>query len=316
MKHARSCTPNLGCVLGSLVCAALLALAFLVLKPHDLPSGLSPIHEDALNRTMGFQHVYVTHDGDLASMQSFKAMAALLDIDYQVVTHTSAAGALVLQQESRYLAEAREIAELDTHARVYADMVENNVQSAIVLKSTIDVELDIKQRLGTILSNSSIQGYDMLFIGRTHTEPHEPHMAELEFYQQQARRTGDSSMQMQWQLARREFAHGAPTVFRSSLPRGICAYAIGGRMARRLHRRLRSRMPRDSHDLDFILADIAMVGLSLTYSVSPPPITYYNGSRPHDGQFLARSALHSMAFRQDDPAVYAPFTNLREMWQK
>ncbi|KAJ2305446.1 hypothetical protein IWW54_005076, partial [Coemansia sp. RSA 2705] len=272
------------------------------------------IYSDALNRTLGFQHVYViSSDGDPADQSDFQAIAALLDIDVEYVRQTSVRHGAVLQQQDQYLASAAKVAELDTHARIYADMVTKQYQSALIVRSTVDVELDLKQRLARALGGLGAP-CDLLFVGRSHSEPTEPRAREFVELMQQTRASGDLSARMQRVWAGREFLGRAPAVYRASHPRGVSAYAVGARMARRLHRRLRRRMRGDEHDLDYILADVAMFGLSVAYSVAPPPVVFARGRG--SGQYLARSALHAMSMREDDPAMLPPYEDWLGMWQE
>ncbi|KAJ2498260.1 hypothetical protein GGH96_004464 [Coemansia sp. RSA 1972] len=190
-------------------------------------------------------------------------------------------------------------------------MARHNIQSALILRSDVDVELDIKLRLTSALGDIPL--YDMLFVGRHYAEPTEPDVQEMMTFLRQTN-SSDPSAQMQRMWAKREFANRKTRVYRSSFPSGISAYAVSGHMARRLHHRLRRRMTVDKHDLDYILADVAMVGLSIAYSVSPSPIAAYKTSHASDNQLLTNSALHVMSLRQDDPAMLSPYKDWATMW--
>ncbi|KAJ1855760.1 hypothetical protein GGH12_003105 [Coemansia sp. RSA 1822] len=267
-----------------------------------------------MNSTLGFQRVYVVHSAsDPSSLENFKAIALLLDIDAQYIEQTSIEHADTLQRQHQYLANPLEITELDTHARIYAHMAHHDIQSALIIRSDVDMELDIKLRLASALGDIP-DPYDMLFIGREYAEPTEPKVQEMMAFLRQTNGTSDPSAQMQRMWAKREFANRKTRVYRSSFPSGISAYAIGRQMARRLHYRLRPRMTVDKHDLDFILADVAMVGLSIAYSMSPSPVAAYKTSRGPDNQLLTHSALHLMSLRQDDPAMLSPYKDWTNTW--
>ncbi|KAJ2077302.1 hypothetical protein H4R24_005213 [Coemansia sp. RSA 988] len=241
-------------------------------------------------------------------------MAALLDIDAQYILSTDKEKATTIREQNKYLADLESISELDTHARIYADIVDRNIQSALILSSNVDMELDIKMRLASALASSAVRAYDSLFIGRTHSEPTEQEASEVEEFLQLTNGTDESSMQMQRYWSKKQFIGRGSTIHRTSFPRGISAYAVSARMARRLHRRLRQRMTEDTHGLEYILADVAMVGLSISYSVSPPPVTVHTPGQVGIGQFLARSALYEMGLRNDDPSQYPPYKNWEAIW--
>ncbi|KAJ2170180.1 hypothetical protein IW145_001271 [Coemansia sp. RSA 521] len=271
------------------------------------------IYSDAMNSTLGFQRVYVVYSAsDPSSLENFKSIAVLLDIDARYIEQTSIERANTLQRQHAYLANPVEIAELDTHARIYAHMARHDIQSALIIQSSVDMELDIKLRMASALGDIP-DPYDMLFVGRHYAEPTEPHVQEMMTFLRQTN-SSDPSAQMQRVWAKREFASRKTRVYLSSFPSGISAYAIGRQMARRLHHRLRVRMTFDKHDLDFILADVAMVGLSVAYSMSPSPIAAYTTRHVSDNQLLTRSALHVMSLRQDDPAMLSPYKDWASMW--
>ncbi|KAJ2615248.1 hypothetical protein H4S08_001322 [Coemansia sp. RSA 1365] len=271
-------------------------------------------YSDTLNATLGFQHVYVVMTSKPDKRSNFEAIAALLDIDAQYIQSTDLDKAMAIQKQNKYLADVESISELDTHARIYADIVDRNIQSALILRSDVDLELDIKMRLASALDNSSVRTYDSLIVGRTHSEPTELEANKMEELLRLTNGTSESSMQMQRYWTKKQFVGRRSTVQRTSFPRGISAYAVSRRMAIRLHRRLRQRMAEDAHGLEYILADVAMVGLSIAYSISPPPVTVYTPEQAGNGQFLARSALYAMGLRSDDPSSYPPYKNWEAIW--
>ncbi|PIA18663.1 hypothetical protein COEREDRAFT_6370 [Coemansia reversa NRRL 1564] len=271
-------------------------------------------YSDALNTTLGFQHVYVVMTNKTDKRSNFEAIASLLDIDVQYIQSTDLEKAVAMREQNKYLADVESISELDTHARIYADIVDRNIQSALILRSDIDLELDIKMRLVSALDNFPARIYDSLIVGRTHSEPTELEANKTEELLRLTNGTNESSMQMQRYWTKKQFVRRSSTAHRTSFPRGISAYAVSRRMVLRLHRRLRQRMAEDAHGLEYILADVAMVGLSIVYSVSPPPVTVYTPEKTGNGQFLARSALYAMGLRSDDPSSYPPYKDWEAIW--
>ncbi|KAJ2750918.1 hypothetical protein GGI19_004822 [Coemansia pectinata] len=207
------------------------------------------------------------------------------------------------------------IAEFDTHRRIYADMVANNVQSALILSSQVDVEVDLKMRLANAMGNSIAQQYDILFIGQLYSDTSEPGASDVSAVLKQPLASADSSLVQQRMWTKKEFMSRKTQAFRSTYPRGIShAYAVNGSMARKLHQRLEHKMTSDAHDLDSILADMAMANHSLAYSISPPPIAMHCCEQM-GGQHLSRSTLYAMSLRTEDPSNYAPYNDWVDVWK-
>ncbi|KAJ2450949.1 hypothetical protein EV183_003945 [Coemansia sp. RSA 2336] len=278
------------------------------------PQPASAINSDFTNTTLGFQRIYVIYKQDeLSSKSNFEAIAELLDISATFIQQTTALQAAALKQIRGYLASIPQVAELDTHARIYSQMVRDNVASALILDSDVDVELDLKERLAHALSDVNL--YDIIFVGHSHADPAEPQAKDTLALLGQTNQTTDPSQLMQRMWTKREFSSHQPRVFRTTFPKGIFAYAINSRTARRLHRRFPLWLTRVNEDFEFILADVAMVGLSIPYSISPPPIVAYRPDGIYEKQLLAGSALYAMSLRQDDPSNYPPFGDWKHMWQ-
>ncbi|KAJ2814322.1 hypothetical protein FBU31_007333 [Coemansia sp. 'formosensis'] len=213
------------------------------------------------------------------------------------------------------MANVPRVAELDTHRRIYADMVANNIHSALILSSQIDVEIDLKMRLANAIGGAIAQAYDILFLGQIYSDISEPGAHDVSAVMKQPLLGAGSSLTQQRAWTKREFLSRKTQAFRSMYLSGIShAYAITGRMARRLNRRLERRMASDSSDLNYILADVAMVGLELAYSISPPPIALHS-SEQLGGQHLSRSALYAMSLLTEDPSHYAPYKDWIDIWK-
>ncbi|KAJ1733336.1 hypothetical protein LPJ61_001612 [Coemansia biformis] len=305
--------------LGALLCmAVVLVLRTCSTTQKPTAEETLDMYTDALNKTLGFHQIYVIHEGGTAAhgVAAFGAVAELLDMDVQYILHTAHAdAAAVARAQHGFLTDTPRAAELDIHAQVYADMVRRGIQSALILVSDADVELDIKERLAAALAGSSPHLHDMLFVGRAFSEPAEPEADELAVLLQQTNGTDDRSAQMQRLWAKRNFLHRPIAVFRSSSPRGIHAYALNAHMAHHLHRRLGQRMGADAHGLDYVLADAALTGLCAAYSVSPPLVVAHGrGDRNTGNQFLRRSARYAIGLRSDDPSHYPPFLDWQDMW--
>ncbi|KAJ2778399.1 hypothetical protein H4R18_004619 [Coemansia javaensis] len=270
---------------------------------------------DATNATLGFQAVYVigTAGGSHGRGSSFEAVAAVLGLRPQYLLADDAD--LGGRRQHRYRASGA--AELAAHARAYADMARRGVQSALILGADVDAELDAGVRLATALGEEpGARGCNLLVLGRTRSDPAEPGADDLEAllllqqqhqYRQQAAPRDELEMQRRW--VRRELLRRAPTAFCSLRPRGVHAYAVSARMARRLRRRVAA----GARSLDAALADAAgSAGPCAAYSVSPPLFVPHAPGR--DPLFLARSALHAAGLRSDDPARCPPFDDWRAMW--
>ncbi|KAJ2031607.1 hypothetical protein IWW57_000631 [Coemansia sp. S610] len=313
-----------------LVLGAMAAMGlWLVLSGIKHPSYWQPTsggaYMDALNSTLGFHRVYATYDSKSDSSgqthrtaghrENLEAISRLVGFSVHFVKATTSEQAAALQRQHGFKADATSIAELDTHRRIYADMVANNIQSALVLSSQVDVEIDLKMRLASAMGHKKARHYDILFLGQLYSDKSEPGASDVSAVLKQSPTSADSSLVQQRMWTKETFLSRKTQSFRSMFPNGVShAYAVSGHMARRLDRRLKHRMKRHDHDLDYILADVAMVGLSLGYGVSPPPIAMHC-SEKMGGQHLSQSALYAMSLRAEDPSNYAPYIDWIDMWK-
>ncbi|KAI9504547.1 hypothetical protein GGI25_006033 [Coemansia spiralis] len=287
------------------------------------------VYANAFNTTLGFHRVFVTYQANNKNAKSahvscrhnLAEVARMLDIDIEYVQSTTLVQAKQLKLQKGYMADVESIAELDTHRKIYEMMEKTDTGSALILSCNIDVEVDLKSRLAAALGNGVANNYDILYIGRTHSEPSEPMVDELKETMSQLDVVTSLSeleqVKLQRMWTKKEFLHRTTQSYRSTYPKGTHAYAVNGRMARRLNRRLSKRMTKDPHELDYILADVAIVGLSLAYSVSPPPIAIYSpeqSDNSNNRQYLRRSVLQSASLRKDNPSEYAPYKDVENMW--
>ncbi|KAJ2061853.1 hypothetical protein GGI17_002827 [Coemansia sp. S146] len=307
---------------------AIMGLMF-VLSNARQASYLRPVstgaYMDALNSTLGFHRVYATYNDTQDSLgqthhiagrrENLEAIAQLLGIDIRFVKATTLEKAAAMQRQHRFKTNISSIAELDTHRRIYVDMVASNVQSALILSSQVDVEVGLKIRLANAMGNVIAQKYDILFLGKLYSDTLEPGASDVSAVLKQPLASADSSLVQQRAWTKKEFMSRKTQAFRSTYPRGIShAYAVSRHMARKLYQRLEHKMTSGSHDLDYILADLVMANHSLAYSISPPPIAMHC-SEQMGGQHLSRSTLYAMSLRTEDPSNYAPYNDWVDMWK-
>ncbi|ORX67810.1 hypothetical protein DL89DRAFT_269005 [Linderina pennispora] len=297
---------KLPCAVGMFVVVAVFTLALLLLNSNRvgirLPYEPKEVYTDALNSTLGFHKIYATYD-------PVKPAADLLDIQIEYIPRHSLEEATKQREERGYLAPVPDIAEFITHMAIYKDMAEFNIQSALILDSSIDMELDLKMRLASALGNGIATSYDLLFIGREFSEQSEPGVDDA---------TKSSSERCLRHWTKINFLNRQPLAFRTSYPHGTHAYVVNNHLARRLLRRLPSRMTKEEHDLDYVLADTAMLGLSIAYSISPPPITRVAKDSASNGQmqqYLTRSTMYAISLRGDNPNQYSPYLDWLDIWR-
>ncbi|KAJ2810112.1 hypothetical protein H4S07_002858 [Coemansia furcata] len=294
-------------------------------QPLYLQPASTGAYMDALNSTLGFHRVYATYNDSNDSLgstnrttghrENLEAIAQLLGVNISFVKATTSEQAAVIQRQHGFLANVPKVAELDSHRRIYADMVANNVHSALILSSQVDVEIDLKTRLANAMGGAIAREYDILFLGQIYSDISETGARGVSAVLKQPLVSADSSFAQQRAWTKKEFLNRKTQAFRSMYPSGIShAYAITGRMARRLNRRLERRMTSDSSDLNYILADVAMAGIELAYSISPPPIALHS-SEQLGGQYLSRSTLYAISLRTEDPSHYAPYNDWVDMWK-
>ncbi|KAJ2067080.1 hypothetical protein GGH13_005457 [Coemansia sp. S155-1] len=312
-------------VVGAVAFMGLLFVFSSTRHPSYLQPANTGAYMDALNSTLGFQRVYATYDdiGDSLGQthrtaghkENLEAIAMLLGIDIRFVNVTKSEKAAALPRQHEFMTNASSTAELDTHRRIYADMVSNNVQSALILSSQVDVEVDLKMRLANAMGNAIARQYDILFLGQMYSDVSEPGASDVSAVLKQPLASADSSLVQQRSGTKKKFLSRKTQAFRSTYPRGVNhAYAVSERMAQRLHQRLEHIMTSGAHDLDYILADMAITGHSLAFSISPPPIAMHC-SEQMGGQHLSRSALYAMSLRTEDPSNYAPYNDWTDKWK-
>ncbi|KAJ2716708.1 hypothetical protein H4R19_000482 [Coemansia spiralis] len=295
-----------------MVVLALLHAGATIQKPAivDDDTELLDVYAEALNRTLGFRHIYAIRDDNASDTgAAFSAVAEMLDIDVQYVLPAGRGEADGGGRQRGFLADLPRTAEIAAHAWIYADMVRRDIPTALILTTGADVGLDLKGRLAAALGGASPHLIDIIVVGRALSDPAEPDAGDFAALLRQTSGTGDPSAQMQRHWAKREFLRRPTALFPSSPPRGVHAYALNARMARRLHRQLGRPPPDHPLTLDSVLADATASGPCTMYSVSPPPLVL-----ARDHQFLGQSARRAIGARDDDPAHYPPFVDWQELW--
>ncbi|KAJ2374939.1 hypothetical protein IW150_002822 [Coemansia sp. RSA 2607] len=273
------------------------------------PAG-EPQSAAAFNSTLGFARIYATLDPtDGPARRRLSALSGQLGLHMTYINTTTPGEAAQLKQQHGFAGSAQDVAELWTHLGIYRMMARERVSSALILSSAADLEADIKQRMSGVYAQAE---FDILFLSRSHSEPGEPLARDtLAALASAAAEPRDASHVAAALGARREFLQRSTRAFRAAYPRGTTVgYAVNLRLAQRLSRRLQKRMREDAHDLDFVLADVAMVGLCLGLSLAPPPVSGWK-----DRQFLSASTLHAVGLRLDNPDKYPPYVDWQDVWR-
>ncbi|KAJ2484261.1 hypothetical protein IWW37_006175, partial [Coemansia sp. RSA 2050] len=213
---------------------------WLVLSGARQPSYLQPARSgaymDALNSTLGFHRVYATYDDKSDSSgqthrtaghrENLEAIARLLGLSIRFVKATTSEQAAALQRQHGFKADVPSLVELDTHRRIYADMVANNVQSALILSSQVDVEIDLKMRLANAMGHKAAQHYDILFLGQLYSDKSEPGASNVSVVLKQSPTSADSSLAQQRMWTKEAFLSQKTQAFRPMYPNGVShAYA-------------------------------------------------------------------------------------------
>ncbi|KAJ1954411.1 hypothetical protein EC988_002449 [Linderina pennispora] len=222
---------KLPCAVGMFVAVAVFTLALLLLNSNRvgirLPYEPKEVYTDALNSTLGFHKIYATYDpAKSIDKGNLKAAADLLNIQIEYVPRRSLEEATKQREERGYLAPVPDIAEFITHMAIYKDMAEFNIQSALILDSSIDMELDLKMRLASALGNGIAASYDLLFIGREFSEESEPGIDDVTIVLKQTKATKSSSERCLRHWTKVNFLNRQPLAFRTSYPHGTHAYVI------------------------------------------------------------------------------------------
>ncbi|KAJ1896349.1 hypothetical protein LPJ66_004049 [Kickxella alabastrina] len=179
-------------------------------------------------------------------------------------------------------------------------MVENNIQTALILGPNIDMELDIKQILCRVQYRLT---FDLLFLCRSHSEPSEHGLSTLLQILRLTENDPDESHLEQLRNTKRDFLARSTAVYRSVDPRGGIenGYALSLRMAERLQ-----KMDNSKEGVDFALRSTAVNQEFNLWSVSPPAITDSGAC-----QYLKTSVLAAMSLRSDNPHDHPPYIDLQ-----
>lgn len=310
-----SCKLRLALVVFFLSAATVLLLLYPVAEyqkepdTNDNPS--DDVYVDALNSTLGFHKIYATYR---KSHENLDGIARLLGIEIHYVQEFQRWGLQNHNQHQLLTQEYHDI-QTHTHTQIYKNMLEDNIQTALILDSNVDMELGIKTQLAAILSDSKTQEFDILYLGRTHLESSEPQVQDMNaiLSHRAAQRQDASFLQQQYWMQKEFVSERQPLAFPSFNPCNVAhAYALSNSMARRLIKAVKSQPNKALEDILTSMPD------SKAFSASLPPIVMLpsadNSKRPSFKQYLDNSALYFMSLRPDDPSQYPPYMDWAGLW--
>ncbi|KAJ2479445.1 hypothetical protein EV174_004020 [Coemansia sp. RSA 2320] len=268
------------------------------------------------NRTLGFHRIFVLNTP--ARMDRRRTMEAQrqfhgLSFEYaQTVGHVEANWHA---KESGYLINGTHLACYLSHLNIYKRMVEEDIESALVLEDDIDTEVDLRDRHSLIMAQVGKEyggDWDMLFVGHCTSDVNEPGSV----LRPRAATGGNSRVGIS-PGDRAAYLQRNVTLYVSEYPMCLHAYALTKACAKRLAMVLEERLKTVGQEIDLVLAIGVEFGVSTVLGVSPPYIVQVGRTElgsdltsPKGGdtaQRLARSTLFHLGLRLNDPQSLAPY---------
>ncbi|KAJ1823595.1 hypothetical protein LPJ56_002956 [Coemansia sp. RSA 2599] len=238
-----------------------------------------------------------------------------LKFDYSQTYSQGEADALAV--ENGYLINGTHLACYLSHLRAYRRIVEENIQTALILEDDVDMELDLKDRHAAIISQLYRQygvDWDMLFVGHCTSDANEPGLVRPHTRESDGRLVVGSNERNRY-LARNL------TLYEAEYPMCLHAYAVSRECARRLAVVLEERLRTVGQDIDLVLAIGVEFGMSTVLGTSPPYMVQVGRqelssdlTQLRDGdtaQRLFSSTLYKLGLRRSDPRSLAPYMD----WQ-
>ncbi|KAJ2666953.1 hypothetical protein IW148_000372 [Coemansia sp. RSA 1199] len=218
--------------------------------------------------------------------RNMNALSAFHNLDFTYPRVFNKSDADSMAAANKYLINGTHLACYLSHLHVYKQMIEDNIETALVLEDDVDMELDLMHRHEQIMQQVYEQygrDWDMLYLGHCTWDRNEPV---------------------------RSTKHNV-SLYQAEYPVCMHAYAVTRDCAQRLAVLLEERLTTVGRDIDMILAVGVMYGVSIVLGTSPPYIVQI-GRRElvsdlallEDGdtaQSLTRSTLFHLNMRSTDP---------------
>ncbi|KAJ2598159.1 hypothetical protein H4R99_004214 [Coemansia sp. RSA 1722] len=270
------------------------------------------------NSTLGFERILVLNTPERTDRRrNMQALASYHDLklDYSRTYNQRESDALAAKHG--YLLNGTHLACYLSHLNAYRRMVDENIQTALILEDDVDMELDIKNRHTTIMNQVYRQygtDWDMLFIGHCTSDANEPGLVQPHL------RKSDGQLVVGFEDREKYLARNL-TLYDAEYPMCLHAYAVSRECAKRLVVVLEERLRTVGQDIDLVLAIGVEFGMATVLGTSPPYMVQVGRqelasdlTQLRDGdtaQRLSNSTLFKLGLRRSDPRSLAPYMD----WQ-
>ncbi|KAJ2160443.1 hypothetical protein GGF46_002269 [Coemansia sp. RSA 552] len=264
----------------------------------------------AQNATLGFQKIFVLNRP--ARTDRRRNMVALsrhhkLHFSYAPTFDKNEADSLA--QANGYRINGTHLACYLSHLDIYRRIVRENIETALVLEDDVDMEMDMRERHQKIMDQIRRDygdDWDMLYLGHCTSDANEP----LAVHSSNRSKVADiDAGQLQ-----------SVTLYQTSYPMCMHAYAVTRESARRLAVVLEERLSTVGEDIDLVIAVGVEYGMATVLGTSPPYIVQIGRhespsdlTQLRDGdtaQRLDRSTLFHLKLRATDPRTLPRYMDL------
>ncbi|KAJ2559190.1 hypothetical protein EV175_000452 [Coemansia sp. RSA 1933] len=258
--------------------------------------------------------------------RNMQALARFHRLQFDYAQTFDASKANALGRANGYATNGTHLACYLSHLGIYKRMVEEGIETALVLEDDVDMEMDLKQKHMLIMDQvrKSYRGdWDMLYLGHCTSDASEPGIAALN-------RGASSAATVPGIKGRAPLSVSAAdraallqrnlTLYTAEYPMCLHAYAVTRECAKRLAVLLEERLGTVGQDIDLVLAVGVEYGVATVLGASPPYMVQVGRQElPSDltllrdgdtAQRLDRSTLFHLKLRTTNPQTLPPYMDM------
>ncbi|KAJ2618927.1 hypothetical protein GGI26_006243 [Coemansia sp. RSA 1358] len=301
------------------VIAFSILLAFAYLSSYQTTAEDDTYHQSQ-NATLGFQKIYVLNmPSRIERRRNMKALAKFHGLQFDYAQTFDAGQANTLARASNYLINGTHLGCYLSHMHIYRHMVDEDIETALILEDDIDMELDLKKRHRQIMDEVYKRykaDWDMLYLGHCTSDSSEPAIAAFNATPPIDNGGLGGSIFID-PADRAAFLARGLTLYDAEYPMCLHAYAVTRECAKRLAVLLEERLKTLGQDIDLVLAVGVQFGFSTVLGTSPPYIVQIGRqeltsdlAQLKDGntaQRLSQSTLFHLKLRTTNPQTLPPY---------
>ncbi|KAJ2516705.1 hypothetical protein H4217_004417 [Coemansia sp. RSA 1939] len=289
----------------------------------------------AQNSTLGFQKIFVLNiPSRFDRRRNMESLAKFHQLRFDYAQTFDAARADTLGRANGYTANGTHLACYLSHLAVFKRMVDQGIETALVLEDDVDMEIDLKQRHKLIMDQVYARyksDWDMLYLGHCTSDASEPGAASLIRANGSASESTTSSKDgrghgrvsmatdVNYPADRAAFLQRNLSLYMAEYPMCLHAYAVTRECAKRLSVLLEERLSTVGQDIDLVLAVGIEYGMTTVLGASPPYMVQVGRQElPSDltllrdgdtAQYLSQSTLYHLKLRTSNPQTLPPYVD-------